>query len=150
MFVAIRRLSAAEGRDAFLSLLFFLPSLSLCYRVPFVFTTGFRLGSACLARFPVTMIVLLSLTSSALEIHILATGELQHSHLWIVLVRIWPPIKMLVCCSFVGLEKSLVPHFLSSLRIPHLFRGPCYGKHAWTLQTCLCSFVLSPNTGAPL
>lgn len=71
------------------------------------------------------MVMLLCLTSSSLEIPILATGELQQLYLWIILILSRPPIKMLVSCTFVGLEKFLVPHFLSSLKIPYLFRRPC-------------------------
>jgi len=131
------RLLAAQGHHAFLSILFFscLLPLPQFYCVCLIFTTGFRLSSVCLAGFPVMMVVLLCLTSSALEIPMLGTGELQQLQLWIILILSRPPIKMLVSCTLVGLEKSLVPHFSSSLRVPHVLRGPCYDKHAWALQT---------------
>lgn len=70
------------------------------------------------------MLLLLCLTSSSLEIHILASGKLQQLHLQIILLLNQPPINEMVFCTFGGLEKSLVPHLLSSLR------GPCYDKHA--------------------
>lgn len=58
----------------------------------------------CLAGLP----VLLCLTSSSLEIFVLVTDEL---HSWIILLLNRPLIEVLVSCLFVGLEKSLVPHF---------------------------------------
>lgn len=110
---------------------FYLPSLSLFYCVTLIFTISFRLNSMCLAGLP----LLLCLTSSSLEIYVLVTDEL---HSWIVLLLNRPLIKVLVSCLFVGLEKSLVPHFWA---VSGFFT--CLGaKHTWILQT-LPVFLLS-------
>lgn len=83
---------------------FYLPSLSLFYCVILIFTISFRLNSICLAG----VSVLLCLALSSLEIYVLVTDEL---HLWIIFILSWPLIKILMSCTFVGLEKSLVSYF---------------------------------------